>query len=177
MGSNTLKGYTLGTPTLWTLIIWILLRGTFCRIFLHQLVNAPEKVVKTLPDVLCSSRDGVPLGPKKDTCQQDSLLKLIALKKKFRTHVIKLDIAPMSFPPGQYLLVSASNNMLYYLSQWDKIRTTCVVNLMSQDTKFWLFKINCARIWTHNLQDNTLILYQCATFTLFKFVQIGYLNS
>ncbi len=25
----------------------------------------------------------------------------------------------MSFPPGQYLLVSASNNMLYYLSQWD----------------------------------------------------------
>ena len=38
-------------------------------------------------------------------------------KKKFRTHVIKLDIAPMSYPPGQYLLVSASNNMLYYLSQ------------------------------------------------------------
>jgi hypothetical protein len=30
-----------------------------------------------------------------------------ALKKKFRTHVIKLDIAPMSYPPGQYLLVSA----------------------------------------------------------------------
>ncbi len=80
------------------------------------------------------------------------------LKKKFRTHVIKLDIAPMSFPPGKYLLASASNNMLYYLSQWDKIRTTCVANLMSQDTKFWLFKINCARIWTHNLQDNTLIL-------------------
>ncbi len=98
-------------------------------------------------------------------------------KKKFRTHVIKLDIAPMSYPPGQYLLVSASNNMLYYLSQWDKIRTTCVVNLMSQDTKFWLFKTNCARIRTHNLQDNTLILYQCATFTLFKFVQIGYVNS
>jgi hypothetical protein len=38
-------------------------------------------------------------------------------KKKFRTYVIKLDIAPKSFPPGQYLLVSASNNMLYYLSQ------------------------------------------------------------
>jgi hypothetical protein len=100
-----------------------------------------------------------------------------ALKKKFRTHVIKLDIAPMWYPPGQYLLVSASNNMLYYLSQWDKIRTTCVVNLMSQDTKFWLLKINFARIRTHNLQDNILILYQCATFTLFKFVQIGYLNS
>ncbi len=83
----------------------------------------------------------------------------------------------MSYPPGQYLLVSASNNMLYYLSQWDKIRTTCVVNLMSQDTKLWLLKINCARIWTHNLQDNTMILYQCATFTLFKLVQIGYLNS
>jgi hypothetical protein len=40
-----------------------------------------------------------------------------ALKKKFRTHVIKSDIAPKSYPPGQYLLVSASNNMLYYLSQ------------------------------------------------------------
>jgi NAD(P)H-flavin reductase len=39
------------------------------------------------------------------------------LKEKFRTHVIKLDIAPKSYPPGQYLLVSASNNMLYYLSQ------------------------------------------------------------
>ena len=42
-----------------------------------QLVNAPVNVVKTLPDVLCSSRDGIPLGPKKDTCRQDSLLKLI----------------------------------------------------------------------------------------------------
>ncbi len=42
---------------------------------------------------------------------------ICTLKKKFRTHVIKLDIAPKSFPPGQYLLVSASNNMLYYLSQ------------------------------------------------------------
>ncbi len=96
-----------------------------------------------------------------------------ALKKKFRTHVIKLDIAPKSYPPGQYLLVSASNYMLYYLSQWDKIRKTCVVNLMSQDTKFWLFKINWARIRTHNLQDNTLILYQCATVTLFKFCRLG----
>ncbi len=103
-----------------------------------------------------------------------------AQHSKKNSDVIKLDIAPMSFPPGQYLLVSASNNMLYYLSQWsqwDKIRTTCVVNLMSQDTKFWLLKINCAKIRTYNLQDNTLILYLCATFTLFKFVQIGYLNS
>jgi hypothetical protein len=40
-----------------------------------------------------------------------------ALKKKFRTHVIKLDIAPKLYLPGQHLLVSASNNMLYYLSQ------------------------------------------------------------
>ena len=91
--------------------------------------------------------------------------------------VIKLDIAPKSYPPGQYLLVSASNNMLYYLSQWDKIRPTCVVNLMSQDTKFWLLKINCSRIRTHNLLDNTLILYKCATLTLYNFVQLGYLNS
>ncbi len=42
---------------------------------------------------------------------------LLYTQKKFRTHVIKLDIAPKSLPPGQYLLVSASNNMLYYLSQ------------------------------------------------------------
>jgi hypothetical protein len=35
------------------------------RIFLHQLVNAPQKVFKTLPDVICSSCDGVPLGQKK----------------------------------------------------------------------------------------------------------------
>ncbi len=39
----------------------------FCRIFLHRLVNAPVNVVKTLEIVLCSSRDGVPLGPKKNT--------------------------------------------------------------------------------------------------------------
>jgi hypothetical protein len=50
---------------------------TFCRIFLHKLVNAPINVVKTPQDVICSSRDGVPLGLKNDTCQQDSLLKLI----------------------------------------------------------------------------------------------------
>ncbi len=30
------------------------------RIILQQLVNATLKVVKTLPDALCSSRDGVP---------------------------------------------------------------------------------------------------------------------
>jgi hypothetical protein len=50
---------------------------TFCRIFLHQLVNAPVNVVKMLENFLCSSRDGVPLGPEKDTCQQDSLSKWI----------------------------------------------------------------------------------------------------
>ena len=49
----------------------------FCRIFLHQLVNAPVKVVRMLPDVLCSSRDGVPLGPKTDTFRQTSLSKWI----------------------------------------------------------------------------------------------------
>jgi hypothetical protein len=38
---------------------------TFCRIFLHQLVNAPVNVVKTLEIVFGSSRDGVPLGPKR----------------------------------------------------------------------------------------------------------------
>ncbi len=40
-------------------------------------VNAPLNVVQSLQDVLCSSRDGVPLGPKKDTCRQDSLSKWI----------------------------------------------------------------------------------------------------
>ncbi len=50
---------------------------TFCRIFLHQLVNAPVKVVKTLQVVLCSSRDGVPLGLEKDTRRQTSLSKRI----------------------------------------------------------------------------------------------------
>jgi hypothetical protein len=50
---------------------------TFCQIFLHQLVNATPEVVKTLPDVLCSSRDDVPLGPKKNTFRQTSLPKWI----------------------------------------------------------------------------------------------------
>jgi hypothetical protein len=50
---------------------------TFCQIFLNQLVNAPVNVVKTLEIVLCSSRDGVPLGPKKNTSRQTSLSKWI----------------------------------------------------------------------------------------------------
>ena len=50
---------------------------TVCRIFLHQLVNAPVNVFKTLEIVLCSSRDGVPLGLEKDTCRQTSLSKWI----------------------------------------------------------------------------------------------------
>ncbi len=66
---------------------------TFCRIFLHQLVNAPVKVVKTPPNVLCSPRDGVPLGPKKNTCRQTSLLKWIDLYQFW----------PPSFAIRQYL--------------------------------------------------------------------------
>ncbi len=50
----------------------------FCRIFLHQLVIAPNvNVVKMLENVFCTSRDGVPLGPEKDNCRQDSLSKPI----------------------------------------------------------------------------------------------------
>ena len=39
------------------------------------------------------------------------------LKKNYGTHVIKLDIAPVAFPLGQHLFVSASNNMFYRHSQ------------------------------------------------------------
>jgi hypothetical protein len=39
------------------------------------------------------------------------------LKKNYGTHVIKLDIAPVSFPLGQHLFISASNNMFYRHSQ------------------------------------------------------------
>ncbi len=57
------------------------------------------------------------------------------LKKNYGTHVIKLDIAPKTYPLGQHLFISASNNMFYRHSQWDKRHTICVVNLMPQDTK------------------------------------------
>ena len=40
-----------------------------------------------------------------------------ALKKNYGTHVIKLDIAPVAFPLGQHLFISASNNMFYRHSQ------------------------------------------------------------
>jgi hypothetical protein len=64
----------------------------------------------------------LPLGvlgaeAREEVCIAECIIKLTSIKKKFRTHVIKLDIAPVSYPLGQYLLVSASNNMLYYLSQ------------------------------------------------------------
>jgi hypothetical protein len=39
------------------------------------------------------------------------------LKKNYGTHVIKLDIAPVAFPLGQHLFISASNNMFYRHSQ------------------------------------------------------------
>ncbi len=57
------------------------------------------------------------------------------LKKNYGTHVIKLDIALKTYPLGQYLFISASNNMFYCHSQWDKSHTIFVVNLMLQDTK------------------------------------------
>jgi hypothetical protein len=40
-----------------------------------------------------------------------------SLKKNYGTHVIKLDIAPVAFPLGQHLFISASNNMFYRHSQ------------------------------------------------------------
>ena len=66
-----------------------------------------------------------------------------ALKKNYGTHVIKLDIAPVAFPLGQHLFVSASNNMFYRHSQWDKRHTICVVNLMPQDTKKEFLNRSC----------------------------------
>ena len=56
---------------------------TFCRIFLHRLVNAPVNVVKTLEIVLCSSPDGVPLGLEKDTIKVDPLIPLRKGKRKW----------------------------------------------------------------------------------------------
>jgi hypothetical protein len=40
-----------------------------------------------------------------------------ALKKNYGTHVIRLDIAPKTYPLGQHLFISASNNMFYRHSQ------------------------------------------------------------
>jgi hypothetical protein len=65
------------------------------------------------------------------------------LKKNYGTHVIKLDIAPVAFPVGQHLFISASNNMFYRHSQWDKRHTICVVNLMPQDTKIEFLNRSC----------------------------------
>ncbi len=65
------------------------------------------------------------------------------LKKNYGTHVIKLDIAPVAFPLGQHLFISASNNMFYRHSQWDKRHTICVVNLMPQDTKMEFLNRSC----------------------------------
>jgi hypothetical protein len=55
------------------------LQGTHFAGFFYTnyVVNAPVNVVKTLEFVLCSSRDGVPLGLEKDTCRQTSLSKWI----------------------------------------------------------------------------------------------------
>ncbi len=49
-------------------------------------------------------------------------------KKNYGTHVIKLDIAPKTYPLGQHLFISASNNMFYRQSQWDKRHTICFVS-------------------------------------------------
>jgi hypothetical protein len=39
------------------------------------------------------------------------------LKKNYGTHVINLDIALKTYPLGQHLFISASNNMFYHHSQ------------------------------------------------------------
>ncbi len=38
---------------------------------------------------------------------------MYTLKKNYGTHVIKLDIALKTYPLGQHLFISASNNMFY----------------------------------------------------------------
>ncbi len=68
------------------------------------------------------------------TCHKVRESLALTLKKNYGTHVIKLDIAPKTYPLGQHLFISASNNMFYRHSQWDKRHTICVVNLMPQDT-------------------------------------------
>ncbi len=76
------------------------------------------------------------------------------LKKNYGTHVIKLDIAPVAYPLGQHLFISASNNMFYRHSQWDKRHTICVVNLMPQDTKIEFLNRSCLGL---NLQSSVWV--------------------
>ena len=78
------------------------------------------------------------------------------LKKNYGTHVIKLDIAPVAFPLGQHLFISASNNMFYRHSQWDKRHTICVVNLMPQDTKIEFLNRSCLG---SNLQSSGWVIF------------------
>ncbi len=77
--------------------------------------------------------------------------KPLCTQKNYGTHVIKLDIAPKTYPLGQHLFISASNNMFYRHSQWDKSHTICVVNLMPQDTKIVFLNRSCVGL---NLQPS-----------------------
>ncbi len=85
-----------------------------------------------------------------------SLLLPTTLKKNYGTHVIKLDIAPKAYPLGQHFFISASNNMFYRHSQWDKRHTICVVNLMPQDTKIKLLNRSCLG---SNLQSSGWVIF------------------
>jgi hypothetical protein len=49
--------------------------------------------------------------------ERETSRNMLTLKKNYGTHVIKLDIAPVAFPLGQHLFISASNNMFYRHSQ------------------------------------------------------------
>ena len=80
----------------------------------------------------------------------------IYTQKNYGTHVIKLDIAPVAFPLGQHLFISASNNMFYRHSQWDKRHTICVVNLMPQDTKIEFLNRSCLG---SNLQSSGWVIF------------------
>jgi hypothetical protein len=64
----------------------------FCRIFLHQLVLAPVNVVKTLENILCTFRDGVHLGPEKDTCWQ-AVYQSLSIDTTLRLPLFSLDSA------------------------------------------------------------------------------------
>ncbi len=56
---------------------------------------------------------------------QTGVYRSVTLKKNYGTHVIKLDIAPKTYPLGQHLFIAVSNNMFYRHSQWNKRHNLC----------------------------------------------------
>ncbi len=92
-------------------------------------------------------------------------------KKKLRNPCYQIGYCTSGISTGQHLFISASNNMFYRHSQWDKRHTICVVNLMPQDTKIEFLNRSCLQSsgW---VSDTLPVCHMCLVQILWNWIYL-----